>query len=234
MTLERVDVEHCGDRLQVLLHRARYDFVLSRLAAGQSVLEIGTGAGTLTRELLPRCASYIGVEYDFPTCLEALRKTEGKAAIIEADARKLPFQEDQFSFIVCLEVLEHLGDYQAGVRSIYRCLHAAGRAVISVPYRRVGGKSKNEHHLYEPGEAELVSLLKRLFRQVEVYYQYFEETPWMTVARKLHFRRLVGLDRIYANLSAGLPEATSRISLGQRATGMKLGLMVVAIGKNSP
>ena len=102
MALERVDIEDCGDRLQIILHRARYDFVLARLPAGRRVLEIGTGPGTFTKELFPKCHSYVGVEFDQATCLEARRKTENRAEIIQADARQLPFADNEFSFIICL------------------------------------------------------------------------------------------------------------------------------------
>ncbi len=119
MILERVDLDHCPDLLRAALHRRRYDFVLERLPAGQDVLEIGTGPGAFARQLLPKCGSYTGVEYDPGTCVQAREKNPG-AEIIEADARKLPFEESRFSFILCLEVLEHLGDWQAGVRNIHR------------------------------------------------------------------------------------------------------------------
>lgn len=235
MTLERVDVDDCPDRLQVVLHRNRYNFVLDRLLKNQRVLEIGTGTGTFSKELQPLCASYIGIEYDHNTCLKARKKTGGKTNIIEADARCLPFADDQFTFIVCLEVLEHLGDYQAGVKNIHRCLQPDGMAIMSVPYRRIGGKSKgNEHHPYEPGELELVALLKQLFTTVEVYYQYFEEQLWWTLARKLHLRCLLGLKKIYAGLSAGEPHLTSRFRIGRRAKGWKEGLVVVVTGKKLP
>src|SRR5580658_636615 len=172
MALERVDVENCADRLQIVLHRARYDFVISRLQPGQKVLEIGTGAGTFTRELFPRCASYLGVEFDEAACQMARLKTEGRAKVIQADARQLPLADNEFSFIICLEVLEHLGDWQAGVRNIHRCLQPGGMAIISVPWRRTGGKSEtNEYHPYEPGEDELLALFRQLFQTVEVYYQ---------------------------------------------------------------
>ena len=114
MILERLDVDHSEDRLQIILHRARYDFALARLTPGQQVLEIGTGSGVFARELSMKSGSYIGIEFDRDACAEAVRKTEGKAEIIQADARNLPFNDDQFSFIVCLEVLEHLGDWRAG------------------------------------------------------------------------------------------------------------------------
>ena len=78
-------------------------------------------------------------------------------------------------------MLEHLGDWKAGVTGIHRCLRPEGRAVISVPWRRTGGKSAtNEYHLYEPGERELVTMFNALFRKVDVFYQYFEESAVMT------------------------------------------------------
>lgn len=232
VTLERVDITDCADRLQVVLHRQRYDFVLERLSRDAEVLDIGVGSGAFTTELLSRCRSYVGVEYDSAARLEAQRMTKGKAEIIEADARCLPFGDEQFSFIICLEVLEHLGDYQAGVNNIHRCLRRDGVAVISVPYRRFGGRSwSNEHHPYEPGERELVSRLEQLFERVEIYYQYFEEPWWWRLARFLHIRRLVGLAQIYADLSAGLPHATARLHIDFQARGRKEGLIVVVSKK---
>jgi ubiquinone/menaquinone biosynthesis C-methylase UbiE len=231
MILERVDINESADRLQITLHRNRYDFVLQRLPPGQNVLEIGTGLGTFTRELLPRCGRYAGIEFDRDAC-ETARKKNPAAEIIQGDARQLPFADNQFSFILCLEVLEHLGDWRAGVRQIHRCLQPDGTAIISVPWRHSGGKSgTNEFHVYEPGEAELVSQFKMLFQKVEVYHQYFEETRWMTLARQLHLRRFFGLKQIYADLSAGLPRAISKLHIGQKSKGMKLGLLLVMNGR---
>jgi ubiquinone/menaquinone biosynthesis C-methylase UbiE len=232
MTLERVDVENCSDALQIVLHRQRYDFVLDRLTPGQRVLEIGTGAGIFPKELFPKCGSYVGLEFDAAACLNARIKTGNRVEIIQGDARQLPFADSQFSFIICLEVLEHLGDWQAGIRHIHRCLQPDGMVIISVPWRRIGGKSKtNEFHLYEPGEFELISLFKNLFKNVEVHYQYFEETWWWTLARHLRVRRFFGLSQIYADLSAGLPSATSKLHINQCSGGMNTNLILVIRGK---
>jgi len=234
MSIERLDVETCGDHFAVIQHRNIYDFVLARLTPDQRVLEVGTGLGAFSKELLPKCGSYLGIEYDGEICVKARLKTDGRAQIIQADARKLPFADNQFSFIICLEVLEHIGEWQAGVKNIHRCLQGEGMAIISVPYRLIGGKSKtNVYHVYEPGKGELISFLSRLFNKVEVYYQYFEETWWMTLARWFHVRRFVGLSQIYADLGAGQPHALSRIHINQRPKGWKLGVVVVASGKKS-
>jgi ubiquinone/menaquinone biosynthesis C-methylase UbiE len=229
MALERMDVGNNEDRFQTKLHQMRYDFVLDRLPAGAKVLEIGTGEGIFTKQVLPKCESYIGVEFDPAACEEARRQAGPAAEIIVGDARNLPFGDNQFSFIVCLEVLEHLGDYQAGVRNIQRCLNTSGIAIASVPYRRVGGKSEvNPYHIYEPGEGELVSVFRQLFKDVEVHYLYFEETALMRFGRKTHLRRVLGLQRSYADLTAGLPSATARLRIGQKSGGMNISLLIVA------
>jgi len=233
VTLERVNIAACEDRLQVALHRRRYDFVLDRLPPDADVLDIGVGSGAFSKELIARCRSYIGVEYDPAACLEAQRTIEGEATIIQGDARCLPFAGQEFSFIICLEVLEHLGNYQPAIQNIHRYLRQDGIAIISVPYRRIGGKSSvNEHHPYEPGENELVSLLGRFFNKVEVYYQYFAEPWWWRLARLFHVSRFLGLAQIYADLTAGLPYATARLHIDSRARGLKEGLIVVVRDKN--
>jgi ubiquinone/menaquinone biosynthesis C-methylase UbiE len=234
MALERMDPGSKEDLFQLKLHQLRYDFVLARVTRDAAVLEIGTGAGVFTKQLLPKCGSYIGLEYDASAGEQARRHVGVGAEIIIGDARKLPFSDNQFSFIVCQEVLEHLGDYQAGVKNIHRCLHSNGTAIISVPYRRTGGKSTiNPYHLYEPGEKELVSLLGRFFMTVEVHYLYFEETPLMKFARKMRLRRFLGVGYPYAELAAGLPNATSRLHIGRKSLGMNISLILVVSGKKS-
>jgi len=230
-TVERVDVDNCESRLQVVLHRARYDFVLAHLPPGQSVLEIGTGTGTFAKELSKRCARYAGVEYDPVACQMSRQKSGLQQEIIQGDARSLPFEANQFSFVVCLEVLEHLGDFEAGVKEIHRCINSDGTAIISVPYRKIGRKNTTTYHPYEPGERELVGTFERLFKKVDVYYQYFEETPRMTLARNLHLRRVFRMDKIYADLANGLPQATEKLHIGARSGGWNMGLLLVVNGK---
>lgn len=229
--VERVDVDSCESPLQVVLHRARYDFVLDHLPPAQSVLEIGTGTGTFARELSKRCSRYAGVEYDPVACQMSRKKSGLQQEIIQGDARRLPFEANQFSFIVCLEVLEHLGDFEAGVKEIHRCISPDGTAIISVPYRKTGKKNTSAYHLYEPGERELTGAFEKLFKKVEVHYQYFEETRWMTLVRNVHLRRLFGMHRIYADLTNGLPQATGKIHIGEQSGGMNISLLLIATGK---
>jgi SAM-dependent methyltransferase len=225
---ERLDIRTSADRLQVALHNQRYELVLENLARRESVLEIGTGDGNLSVLLAPRCRSYVGLEFDAETCQIASQRLGEGYRVVRGDARVLPFEAGSFSGIVCLEVLEHLGDFQAGIRNIHRCLRPDGLAVLSVPYRRHGGPSAtNVYHPYEPGERELLASLEQYFAGVQVQYQYFQETALMKAARLLHLRRVLGLEGIYRALAEGEPSALSRLKIGPKPTGMKMHLVVV-------
>ena len=50
-----------------------------------------------------------------------------------ADAKKLPFKDNTFDFIVCSEVLEHIIDYHSALSEINRILKPQGKLAISVP-----------------------------------------------------------------------------------------------------
>ena len=115
MPVERLDVTTSTDRLQVALHQARYDFALTHATDATAILEIGTGCGELAEKLSRLPASYVGVEIDHATAEQARARLSGTGRIIEADARELPFGDGEFSHIICLEVLEHLGDYRPAI-----------------------------------------------------------------------------------------------------------------------
>jgi len=227
--IERIDMDNSQDPLQIALHQQRYDFALNLITREDSVLEIGTGTGGFSNTLAAHCRSYTGLEFDAAACDATRKRLDGRGMVVQGDAQAMPFANEAYSVIVCLEVLEHLTDYRKGVREIWRCLKPGGHAIISVPYRRRGGKSDiNPYHLYEPGEEELVGAFRCHFGNVERWYHYFEETPLMTAARALHLRRILGLGSMYRDLSLGLPGAVSKIKIGPEKTGYRLGLLIAA------
>lgn len=226
--MERLDTRSSSDRLQLALHNQRYDFVLRNLSRLDSVLEIGTGQGNLSALLAARCGNFLGLDFDPGACRVASHRLGPGYRVVLGDARMLPFEARSFSAIVCLEVLEHLGDYVAGIRNIHRCLRPDGMAILSVPFRRHGGKSAtNPYHLYEPGRRQLTASLHQYFAQVRVCYQYFHETALMQAARWFHLRRLLGLAAIYRALAQGEPQALSRLKIGPKPFGMSMHLIIV-------
>src|ERR1043165_4560793 len=146
---ERLDNRTSTDRLQIALHNQRYEFVMQNLSRLEAVLEIGTGEGNLSVLLAKKCGSYTGLEFDAESSCVTSERLGGAFRIVQGDARNMPFAARSFSGIVCLEVLEHLGDFEAGIRNMHRCMREDGMAIISVPYRRKGGPSPtNLYHVY--------------------------------------------------------------------------------------
>jgi ubiquinone/menaquinone biosynthesis C-methylase UbiE len=230
--VERLDLENTGDRAQVFMHKQRYDFALKGISPSDTALEIGTGTGFFSKVLAEHCESYSGLEIDPESCALTRERIGDRGVVLQGDAQKLPFSDHSFSAIVALEVLEHLEDFRKCIREIHRVLTPAGRVVISVPYRRRGGKNpRNPYHVYEPGENELVNAFSEYFGKVEVYYQYFPETAFMTAARLFHFRRFVGLDRVYGNLWQAVPEVLNRVQLDPNGKGMRITLVLLASEK---
>lgn len=227
--VERLDLEQSKDRLQVALHQQRYNFVLARLSPGDSVLEVGTGTGGFSRMVIENCKDHTGLEYDAEACEITRRRLPGRARVLQGDAQAMPFPSHSFSAIVCLEVLEHLQDYRRAVGEIHRCLRPGGQALISVPYRRRGGPNPaNRFHIYEPGEAELVAALRQYFSRVEAFYQYFEESKWMMLARNLRLRSLLGLAPVYRDLALGTPQMTARLRIAAKPGGWRINLLLFA------
>ncbi len=231
--VERLDLENTSDRAQAFLHKQRYDFAFERIAPEDSALEIGTGTGYFS-EMLSRHCRYTGIEIDPASCQQAISRLNGRGSVIEGDAQALPFPNASFSRVTALEVLEHVPDFRKAVSEIHRCLTPNGRVIISVPYRRTGGKNPaNPYHVYEPGADELTSTFQRYFSNVQRFYQYFPETAFMTAARVLHFRRLVGLTKVYGALWQAEPSVLDTVKIDQLGKGMRLTLVLDISGKRA-
>jgi SAM-dependent methyltransferase len=54
------------------------------------------------------------------------------------DLTRLSFADREFECVICMEVLEHIPDYQAGLREIVRVLQSGGRALFTFPW--MGGE----------------------------------------------------------------------------------------------
>ena len=54
-------------------------------------------------------------------------------AEIRADVCNLPFNENEFDFVLCNHVLEHVYDDEKAMKEIYRVLKHKGKAILQVP-----------------------------------------------------------------------------------------------------
>lgn len=112
------------------------------LSANSKVLDLGCGEG---RHIFGALDEYkdiycIGLDQDIPSldvCKEGLVFFEelntGSTIFIQGSVYNLPFEDDAFDLVICSEVLEHLDDYHAAIKEIYRVLKPKGKFLPSVP-----------------------------------------------------------------------------------------------------
>lgn len=94
-------------------------------------------------------------------------------ADVKADICDLPFKNDEFDFIICNHVLEHIPDDTKAMQEIYRILKPGGTAILQVPYEVQREHTFEDNSITDPKERA------RIFGQydhVRVYgMDYFEK-----------------------------------------------------------
>lgn len=99
---------------------------------GERVLEVGCGTGCDLLQFAKHGASATGVDIT-PQHLELARQRVGKlAAVVEADARSLPFPDSSFDYVYSHGVLHHSDQPRRIVREIFRVLRPQGRFNVHV------------------------------------------------------------------------------------------------------
>lgn len=98
-----------------------------------TLLDVGCGAGQLTRELLPHFESVTGVDLS-EEMVERARTALPGVALQAAPAHDLPFADGSFSRALCYSVFQDLPDFayaRQAVREILRVVAPGGIAVLA-------------------------------------------------------------------------------------------------------
>lgn len=104
-----------------------------REASIGSALEVGCGEGFSTGELrglLPGTARFASLDIE-RRLVRAARGRNPDAPLLQASVEALPFPDDAFDLVFCMEVLEHVPDPERALRELRR---VSGRwLVLTVP-----------------------------------------------------------------------------------------------------
>lgn len=133
--------------MRAFLHRARLRAILGslrRAALGRTgrLADFGCSNGFILSELRAKRFPYPGWElwgFDHaPPYIEAARRRGIPGARFEPFDLDLPDDEpaSEFELVLCLETLEHTGDYRIGLGKLARATRAGGYLLISVPNER--------------------------------------------------------------------------------------------------
>jgi 2-polyprenyl-3-methyl-5-hydroxy-6-metoxy-1,4-benzoquinol methylase len=142
------------------------------------VLEAGAGIGNLTEFLFRPGSRYVAADLEEEHLEQLTRRMQSHPGVTIAKCDLLnsddlaPYRE-QMDTVVCLNVLEHVDDDVAGLRSLRSCLRCGGRAVVLVPQapRAYGSLDRvlGHHRRYSKSElhAKLLTAGFHLDRMIE-------------------------------------------------------------------
>ncbi len=109
--------------------------LLSEIVDIQNILEIGAGEGYWTEKLAIKFPNTKISSSDISNLEHEIRKENlsniKNIDVIKADATKLKFKDESYDFVICLEVLEHIPNWQKAMEEISRV--NKGYALFSVP-----------------------------------------------------------------------------------------------------
>lgn len=73
-------------------------------------------------------------------------------ADVKADICDLPFSNNQFDFIICNHVLEHIPNDTKAMQELYRILRPGGTAILQVPYKADLTDTFEDNSITDPKE----------------------------------------------------------------------------------
>ncbi len=94
-------------------------------------LEVGAGEGVITQKMHETFGSCVGLDLPDAGLREEWRTRPGPS-YVHGHAEQLPFRDEQFDLVVCVEVLEHLTDPDAGLAELARV--TSRHLLLSVPH----------------------------------------------------------------------------------------------------
>jgi 2-polyprenyl-3-methyl-5-hydroxy-6-metoxy-1,4-benzoquinol methylase len=132
---------YAADDLETMKEARRYSrhvVELFRPHIGRRVLEIGCGIGTMTAQLLDMADEVVGLEPN-PNCVARLQEALGThprlalrfCHLEECDPAELATH--RFDTVFCANVLEHIEDDAAALRTFASALIPGGKVLIFVP-----------------------------------------------------------------------------------------------------
>jgi glycogen(starch) synthase len=109
------------------LYEAKREVVLDCFASRDplELLDVGCGPGRLLAPLA-RSHRVTGCDISEEMLAEARRHVPPEVRLVQADARKLPFDDESFDALIALDLLTHLPDLQAGLRELARVVRPGG------------------------------------------------------------------------------------------------------------
>lgn len=178
------------------------------------LLDVGAGTGIIMK-VLEKFGKVCGMELS----LEAIGflKRRNLDPIVRSDANDaLPFRNETFTVITCLDVLEHLDNDVDLIREMFRVCRPGGYVLVTIPAFQAfwSVHDKVLHHRRRYTKNRLLAILKKTdFRVLKLsYYNVMMSIP-ILVIRKIRASR-IPLQESQSDFSIQLPSFFNRALTG--------------------
>lgn len=131
--------------------RKRIDFIAgflnSALSANANILDVGCGNGVISRYLGRYGFKITGIDVSEKAIEKAKQLNHySNVSFVTKSAEELMANGAKYDAIICSEVLEHLTDPDALLKTLYKSLSVNGKLIITVP----NGKGPRESIITKP------------------------------------------------------------------------------------
>ena len=179
---QKMGMEFTGERYVPSLngrikyeHLHRYGLSL-KFVKDKAVLDIASGEGYGSALLAKVASSVVGVDID-SECVEYARQKYGDTSnlnFLVGSCSSVPLPNRSIDVVTSFETIEHHDQHEQMMGEIKRVLKPGGLLLISSPNRLTylaETKDSNPFHVKELYYEELVNLLERYFKYVQIYGQ---------------------------------------------------------------
>lgn len=173
----------------------RQQYVLEMLGRGSGkVLDLGCGTGSFFAHLEKLGYEVVGLDSspEMVKLASAVANTLKHSQAVRGDVLNLPFENNAFSALIAVGLLEYLPDDQNFLKIIRRVLKPGGKAVITLRnslcserrlwklYRKFGlVVNKTDYFYREHNPSHFKSLLELLgFKNIEIRFCHFYPLIW--------------------------------------------------------
>lgn len=161
-------------------HIQRYESI-RELVSDKVVLDAACGEGYGSRILSDYALNVIGLDISEDTIKKAQNKyiDAQNLRFVQGSIAQMPLEDNSIDIVVSFETIEHVSEklQKRFLIEVERVLKTDGLLIISTPNKKVYSdlyNYHNEYHIKEFYEKEFVDFLSYYFKNICLFYQFFE------------------------------------------------------------